>query len=168
MDELAQVLATIRATLESQKSLAEKAMAQLREEDFHWTPHHESNSVAIIVKHLAGNMRSRWTDFLTSDGEKPSRNRDGEFIDDLVGREAIISQWEEGWQILFETMESLGPDDLQRPVTVRGREQTVVEALLGQLAHYAQHVGQIIYLAKLRLGDSWQTLSIPRKRPPQN
>ena len=168
MSELAQVLDTIRATLESQKSLAEKAMAQLREEDFHWTPHHESNSIAIIVKHLAGNMRSRWTDFLTSDGEKPTRNRDGEFIDDLGGRETIISQWEEGWRILFDTMESLRPDDLHRPITVRGREQAVLDALLSQLAHYAQHVGQIIYLAKLRLGDGWQTLSIPKKRPAQN
>lgn len=165
MTDAEHALETVRATLEAQKGLAEKAMAQLVEADFHWTPDPESNSIAIIVKHLAGNMRSRWTDFLTTDGEKPTRNRDGEFVDDLDGEEQILAEWGEGWKILFDTLATLGPEHMQRTVTARGKEFTVTEALLGQLGHYAQHVGQIVYLAKLRRGDNWETLSIPKRRP---
>lgn len=157
-------LITTRATLEAQKNLAEQAMEQLGVDDLHWMPDPESNSVAVIVKHLAGNMRSRWSDFLTTDGEKPDRNRDGEFVDDLGSSEELRRVWEDGWQLLFATLDSLGPQHLQQVVTVRGRELTVTAALLGQLAHYAQHVGQIVYLAKLRLGERWQTVSIPKKK----
>ncbi|HEX7003104.1 MAG TPA: DUF1572 family protein [Trueperaceae bacterium] len=164
MDQSGNFLETIRATLQSQKKLAERAMSQLEGGDLHWAPHPESNSIAIIVKHLAGNMRSRWTDFLSSDGEKPTRNRDGEFVDDLGDEDEIMAVWEQGWAVLFSTLSELRPTDLQRKVTVGGKELTAVEALLGQLAHYAQHVGQIVYLAKLRLGDGWETVSIPKKR----
>lgn len=165
MDDAEHMLRIVRATLEGQKELAEKAMAQLDDDDLHWTPDPESNSVAIIVKHLAGNMRSRWTDFLTTDGEKANRNRDGEFVDDLGSRERLMAEWELGWGRLFDTLATLRAEHLQRLVAVRGKEQTVSEAVVGQLGHYAQHVGQIIYIAKLRLGERWETLSIPRKRP---
>lgn len=158
------VLRAIHTTLAAQKRLAERALEQLDRGDLHWAPDSESNSIAVIVKHLTGNMRSRWTDFLTSDGEKPDRNRDGEFVDDLGSAGEVMEVWEAGWQRLFETLATLTPQQLQRTVTVGGREHTVTEALLGQLGHYAQHVGQIVYLAKLRLGERWQTVSIPRRR----
>ena len=167
MDDAKHFLETIRSTLESQKKLAEEAMAQLQNDDFHWTPHPESNSVAIIVKHLSGNMRSRWTDFLTSDGEKSTRDRDGEFVDDLGPEREVMDLWEQGWGVLFRAIDALTPADLQRTVTIRNEPHTVTQALLRQMAHYAQHVGQIVYLAKLRLGDDWVTVSIPRKRPVQ-
>lgn len=155
-------LRTVRATLEAQKRQAERAMAQLEPADFHRAPDAESNSVAVIVKHLAGNMRSRWTDLLTSDGEKPDRNRDDEFVDDPADRNEILARWEEGWGVLFRTLDGLAPDDLLARVTIRGQEHTVVEAIERQLAHYAAHVGQIVYLAKLLRGRGWETLSIPR------
>ena len=167
MDDARHFLETVRSTLESQKKLAEEAMAQLSSDDFHWTPHPESNSIAIIVKHLEGNMRSRWTDFLTSDGEKPTRNRDGEFVDDLGAQRQIMELWEQGWSVLFTALGALTAGDLQRTIAIRGEAHTVTQALLRQMAHYAQHVGQIVYLAKLRLGDDWVTVSIPRKRPVQ-
>lgn len=157
------VLSTIEKTMAIQKRLADNAMAQLEEQDFHWCPDEESNSIAIIVKHVAGNMRSRWTDFLTSDGEKPDRNRDGEFVDDLDAA-AVLQRWEDGWALLFRTIDELRPEDLERTVSVVGQPLTVLEALLGQLGHYAQHVGQIVYIAKLRLGERWQTVSIPKRR----
>jgi hypothetical protein len=164
MDTGEHFLKTVEQTLAAQKELADRAMVQLDTEDLHWTPHEESNSVAIIVKHVAGNMRSRWTDFLTTDGEKPDRNRDGEFVDDLGSAEQVLAVWEEGWSILFATLATLRQKHLQQTITIRGKERTVTDALLNQLGHYAQHVGQIVYLAKLRLGDRWQTVSIPRRR----
>jgi hypothetical protein len=164
MDNGEHFLKTVEQTLAAQKELADRAMAQLDTDDLHWTPHEESNSIAIIVKHVAGNMRSRWTDFLTSDGEKPDRNRDGEFVDDLGSAERVLAVWEEGWTILFATLSTLRPQHLQQMIAIRGQERTVTDALLNQLGHYAQHVGQIVYLAKLRLGYRWQTVSIPRRR----
>lgn len=164
METAEHVLTAIHKALADQKHLAERALEQLDSADLHWTPDSESNSIAVIVKHVAGNMRSRWTDFLTSDGEKPDRNRDGEFVDDLASAEQVRAVWEAGWQRLFDTLATLTPEQLQQTVTVGGRERTVTEALLGQLGHYAQHVGQIVYLAKLRLGERWQTVSIPRRR----
>jgi hypothetical protein len=139
-------------------------MAQLDGEDLHWAPDAESNSIAIIVKHVAGNMRSRWTDFLTTDGEKPNRNRDGEFVDDLGSADQVLAVWEAGWSVLFDTLAMLRPEHLQQTITIAGRERSVTDALVHQLAHYAQHVGQIVYLAKLRLGGRWETVSIPRRR----
>jgi hypothetical protein len=164
MDSGAHILSTIKSTLLAQKVLGERAMGQLGPQDFHWSPDPESNSIAIIVKHVAGNMRSRWTDFLTSDGEKPDRNRDGEFVDDLESAEAIMGLWEEGWGLLFDTLDALRPEHLEQTVRVAGKERSAADAILGQLGHYAQHVGQIVYLAKLRLGERWETVSIPRKR----
>jgi hypothetical protein len=164
MDNGEHFLKTVEQALAAQKELADRAMAQLDTDDVHWTPHEGSNSIAIVVKHVAGNMRSRWTDFLTSDGEKPDRNRDGEFVDDLGSAEQVLAVWEEGWSILFATLATLRQQHLQQTITIRGTERTVTDALLNQLGHYAQHVGQIVYLAKLRLGDRWQTVSIPRRR----
>jgi hypothetical protein len=145
------------------KRLAERAMAQLSDEELFAAIDAESNSVAVIVKHLAGNMRSRWTDFLTADGEKPGRDRDSEFvIDENTSRADVLGWWEEGWRVVFESIEPLRPEDLLRRVSIRGEPHTVVEAINRQMAHYAQHVGQIVFLAKHLRSSDWQTLSIAR------
>jgi uncharacterized damage-inducible protein DinB len=146
------------------KQQAERAMAQLDDDGWHWAPDAESNSVAVLVQHLGGNMLSRWTDFLTSDGEKPDRDRDAEFVDAGRGRAELLAVWERGWRRLFETLAALDESDLARTVTIRGEPHTVVQALQRSLWHYAEHVGQIIYIAKALRGEAWQTLSIPRKR----
>jgi hypothetical protein len=146
------------------RKLAERAMLQLRnDEDLHWTPDAESNSIAILVRHLAGNMISRWTDFLTSDGEKPSRQRDAEFVDDAASREQLLALWNRGWTCLFDALEPLRDEDLQKTVYVRGEALTVVQAINRQVAHYASHVGQIVWIAKHRESGNWKSLSIPRK-----
>jgi hypothetical protein len=145
------------------KGQAEKAAAQIGDEQFFATLDAESNSIAIIIKHMAGNMRSRWTDFLTSDGEKPDRNRDDEFlIADNENRSQVMALWNDGWTRVLGAVSSLEPDDLGRKVKIRGEEHTVVEAINRQVAHYAAHVGQIVLLAKHYAGPRWQTLSIPR------
>jgi hypothetical protein len=145
------------------KQLAERAMAQITDQDFFATVDPESNSIALIVKHLAGNMRSRWTDFLTTDGEKPDRNRDSEFVVEARDtRESLLARWEDGWRRLLETLGPLTAQDLERFVTIRGEPHTVLEAINRQLAHYAYHVGQIVFLAKHFAGPAWQSLSIPR------
>lgn len=145
------------------KGQAEKAIAQITDEQFFATLDPESNSIAIIMKHIAGNMRSRWTDFLTSDGEKPDRNRDGEFlIESSEGRSQVLAAWEDGWARLMRALSSLKPDDLSKKVKIRGEEHSVVEAINRQVTHYAAHVGQIVLLAKHYAGPRWQTLSIPR------
>jgi hypothetical protein len=145
------------------KQLAERAIAQLSEEQLFAAIDAEANSVAVIVKHLAGNMRSRWTDFLTSDGEKPDRDRDSEFVLDAnTTRAEVLRWWEEGWRVVFGAIEPLRPEDLLREVSIRGEPHTVVEAINRQLSHYAQHVGQIVFLAKHLKSSDWQTLSIAR------
>jgi hypothetical protein len=150
-------------TLRKQKKLADRAMAQVDDAAFFRALDPESNSIAVIVRHVAGNQRSRWTDFLTSDGEKPDRNRDGEFeTPPVASREAVLAEWEKGWALLFAAIEPLGPEDLSRVVTIRGEPHTVLQAIQRQLAHYAQHVGQIVLLAKHCAGPGWQTLSIAR------
>ena len=150
-------------TFRGNKRLAEKAMEQLSDEDVFRAIDAESNSVAVIVKHLAGNMRSRWTDFLTADGEKATRDRDSEFVlDESTTREEVLRWWEDGWQLVFAAVEPLQPEDLMRKVMIRGEPHTVVEAINRQIAHYAQHVGQIIFLAKHLRSSEWQTLSIAR------
>ncbi len=154
-------LETAAATFRGQKRLAEKALAQLEPADFHRQLDPEGNSVAVIVKHLSGNMRSRWRDFLTSDGEKPDRQRDEEFVDDL-GPAELMQVWEAGWAALFTTLHELTPEHLLQTVRIRGQKHTVLEALSRQTAHYAQHVGQIVLLAKHLKGADWQTLSIAR------
>ena len=145
--------------------MGEGAMAQLRDEDFFVTLDPESNSVAILVKHLAGNMRSRFTDFLTTDGEKPDRFRDQEFeLNSATTRADVMKWWEEGWSRVFAAIEMLKPEDVSRTVIIRGEPHTVLQAINRQIAHYAQHIGQMAFLAKhLRSGD-WKTLSIPRGR----
>jgi hypothetical protein len=153
------------SALRAYKKLAKKAIAQLKDEEFFVTLDEESNSVAIIMKHMAGNMFSRWTDFLTTDGEKPDRNRDLEFlIDAQTTKDDVIAYWERGWARVFETLESLRPEDFEKTVTIRGEEHTIVEAINRQLMHYAYHVGQIVFLAKHFRSAQWQSLSIPRNR----
>lgn len=145
------------------KSQAEKAIAQIRDEQLFATLDPESNSIALIMKHMAGNMRSRWTDFLTSDGEKPDRDRDAEFEarpEDT--RDKIFAAWEDGWSRLFRAVSSLSPEDLDRTVKIRGEAHSVLEAVNRQLTHYAAHVGQIVLLAKHYAGADWQSLSIPK------
>ena len=154
-------------SLRGNKRLADGAMAQLSDEQFFATPSTESNSVAIIVKHMAGNMRSRFTDFLTSDGEKPNRNRDQEFIDAGVSRAELMRWWEDGWQLVFETINSLSPDDLTRRVTIRAEPHSVLQAINRQVAHYAYHIGQIAFLAKHWKGPEWKSLSVPRGQSEQ-
>jgi Protein of unknown function (DUF1572) len=153
------------SALRAYKKLAEKAIAQLKDEEFFVTLDQESNSAAVIMKHMAGNMFSRWTDFLTTDGEKPDRNRDMEFvIDSQTTKDDVIAYWERGWARVFEALEPLSLEDFEKTVTIRGEEHTIVEAINRQLMHYAYHVGQIVFLAKHFRSAQWESLSIPRNR----
>jgi Holliday junction resolvase len=145
------------------KAQADRAVAQVSDEHLSAVLDPESNSIATIMKHVAGNMRSRWTDFLTSDGEKPDRNRDAEFeLAATDTREHVLGLWEQGWAVVFAAISSLTPADLDKRVRVRGEAHSVIEAINRQTTHYAAHVGQIVLLAKHYAGSSWQTLSIPR------
>jgi len=146
------------------KQLGERSMAQVSDEQLFALLDDESNSIAIIVKHMTGNMRSRWTDFLTTDGEKPNRNRDSEFVEPPATREALMREWEAGWACVFTAIEPLTDADLGRAVTIRGEAHSVMQAINRQLAHYPQHIGQIILLAKHYAGERWQTLSVPRNK----
>ncbi|HWS90474.1 MAG TPA: DUF1572 family protein [Pyrinomonadaceae bacterium] len=144
------------------KRLADGAAAQVSDEQFFRALDPESNSIALVMKHMAGNMRSRWTDFLTSDGEKPDRRRDSEFEREGEDRAAILEAWEAGWRLVFDAVGSLAPSDLTRSVTIRGEPYTVVGAINRQIEHYGHHAGQIVFLAKHLKSSAWQTLSIPR------
>jgi hypothetical protein len=146
------------------KKLAERAIEQVGDEEFFAAIDDESNSIAVMVKHVAGNLHSRWHDFLTKDGEKPDRNRDEEF--EMIGdtRESLMRFWETGWQVLFDNVEPLTEADFSRTVTIRGERHTVVEALNRQLMHYAYHIGQIVFLAKHFKSTAWKTLSVPKNR----
>jgi hypothetical protein len=145
------------------KTQADNAVQQIDDEQFFATLDPEANSIALIMKHMAGNMRSRWTEFLTSDGEKPDRDRDREFeLHSTDDKAAVLGGWEEGWRLVFEALSSLSPDDLAKSVTIRGERHSVLEAINRQLTHYAAHVGQIVLLAKHCAGPAWQSLSIPR------
>jgi hypothetical protein len=145
------------------KRLAEGAMAQLKDHELFLTLDPESNSIAVLVKHMAGNMRSRFTDLLTSDGEKPDRHRDQEFeLTSATTRADLTKWWEEGWARVFAAIEALKPEDVMRTVTVRGQPHTVLQAINRQIAHYAQHTGQIVFIAKHIRSGKWKTLSIPR------
>jgi Protein of unknown function (DUF1572) len=152
------------ALFRQQKHLADRAIAQVTDEQLYAVLDAEANSIAVIMKHMAGNMRSRWTHFLTSDGEKPTRNRDAEFIEPPATRAAVLAAWEAGWDCLFAALESLSDADLTRTITIRGEAHSVMQAINRQVAHYAQHTGQIILLAKHFAGDHWQTLSVPRNQ----
>ncbi len=150
------------------KKQGERAMEQLADEEFFVTLDPESNSVAVIVKHLAGNMRSRWVDFLTSDGEKPDRFRDQEFLLDAhTSREQVMNWWEQGWQHVFTALEPLQPEDAMRTIIIRAEPHTVVQAVNRQLTHYATHIGQIVFLAKHLKSAKWNTLSVPRGQSEQ-
>ncbi|MBK8702620.1 MAG: DUF1572 family protein [Saprospiraceae bacterium] len=144
------------------KSLGDKAMAQVDDEALMHQPDPESNSIALIVKHMSGNMLSRWTDFLTSDGEKTWRQRDQEFEGSYADREALLEAWEKGWQCLFDAVDPLTAADIERIVYIRNEGHTVMEAIQRQIAHYSYHVGQIVFLAKHLSGAQWQSLSIPK------
>lgn len=164
-DLAAHYLDEARRQMRGHKRMGEGALNQMRDEDFFVTLDPEANSVAMLVKHLAGNMRSRFTDFLTSDGEKPDRFRDREFeITSSTTRADVMKWWEEGWACVFAAIEPLKPEDVMRTVTIRGEPHTVLQAINRQIAHYAQHVGQIVFLAKHFRSSEWQTLSIPRGR----
>jgi hypothetical protein len=153
------------ASLRAYKKLADKAIDQLKDDEFFVTLDEEGNSVAVIMKHMAGNMFSRWTDFLTTDGEKPDRNRDLEFVIEAnAGKEDVVGYWEKGWQRVFEALEPLQAEDLGKTVFIRGEEHTVIQAINRQLMHYANHIGQIVFLAKHFRSSEWKSLSIPRNR----
>ena len=162
-DVAAHYLEEARRQFRGHKRMGEGAMGQLRDEDFFITLDPEANSVAIIVKHLAGNMRSRFTDFLTSDGEKPDRFRDREFeLTAATTRADVMKWWEAGWACVFSEIDPLKPEDVMHLVTIRGEPHTVLQAINRQIAHYAQHIGQIVFLAKHLRSSEWKTLSIPR------
>ena len=147
------------------KKLAEKAIAQLHDDEFFVTLDEESNSVAVVMKHMAGNMLSRWTEFLTSDGEKPDRNRDMEFvIEPHTTKDDVLAYWERGWKCVFDAIEPLQSADFERTVLIREEPHTIVQALNRQLMHYAYHIGQIVFLAKHFRSASWNSLSVPRNR----
>jgi hypothetical protein len=156
-------LVDVRQTFRDYKQLGEAAFGQISDEEFFKTIDSESNSIAVNIKHMAGNMISRWTDFLTADGEKPERHRDLEFVilPDTTKLD-LVAYWEEGWACLFHAIYPLQPDDLMRIIRIRGEEHTVVQAINRQVAHYAYHTGQIVYLAKHFRASEWQNLSVPR------
>ncbi|GIV32013.1 MAG: hypothetical protein KatS3mg030_315 [Saprospiraceae bacterium] len=152
----------LRKLFRNYKSLSERAMAQLDNSQMHWRRDEHSNNVATIAKHMAGNLISRFTNFMTEDGEKPWRNRESEFDDDFSSREQLMDYWEKGWQCLFDAIEPLTDEDLDRTVKIRNEPHTVLEALNRQLTHYAYHAGQIVLLAKMQKGAEFESLSIPR------
>jgi hypothetical protein len=144
------------------KSLGEKTFGQLNEDDFRYAPNDQSNSIAVIIRHLHGNMISRWTNFLTEDGEKEARNRDLEFSPPATSGEALIALWEEGWYCLFNALRSLKDEDLLKTIYIRHEPLIAIDAINRQLAHYPHHVGQIVYIGKMICNERWQNLSIPR------
>jgi hypothetical protein len=162
MDASENFLAISRKMFQYYKSLADKSMAILSEEEIHFLPNEESNSIAILVHHMSGNMLSRFTDFLTSDGEKEWRNRDAEFEDSYASKADMLADWEKGWNCVYQALDTLSNDKMMDIVYIRNEGHTVLEAITRQVAHYAYHVGQIVYLAKLIRNKEWQTLSIAR------
>lgn len=163
-DFIQNYLDNIRTLFRYYKNLGEKAIAQLDDDQIHQSPDNESNSIAIIVKHIAGNMLSRWTDFLKSDGEKTWRNREQEFINNFSTKEDIMNYWEKGWNCLFNAVEPLAVEDMSKIAYIRNEGHSVLEALNRQLGHYAYHIGQIVFLAKSLKGEHWQSLSIPKRQ----
>jgi uncharacterized damage-inducible protein DinB len=160
-----QLLGDANQTFRTYKTLGEGAMEQASDEELLRTLDGEGNSIALVVKHMAGNMRSRWRGLLTSDGEKPDRDRDSEFVlAEGTTRAEVMAWWEEGWREVFTALEALRPPDLERTITIRGQPLSVLQAILRQLTHYSYHVGQIVFLAKHFRGTEWKSLSIPRKR----
>ena len=156
------ILSTANDELQKIKKLADKSIEQLTDAQLHVAIDPEANSIAVLMRHMAGNMRSRWVEFMTSDGEKPDRMRDREFEDAGQSRAELIAEWEHGWQCLFAALTPLSDGDLQRSVIIRGESMSVYKAISRQVAHYAGHAYQILLLAKHLQGDNWKTLSIPR------
>ncbi len=152
---------------QSIKNQAERAMSQLSLEQLHYSPNNESNSIAVIAKHMSGNLKSRFRDFLTTDGEKPDRNRDGEFEGAFHSKEELLNFWNEGWSVLFETLSKLTEDDLGRTVYIRSEPHNAMQAIQRQIVHQSSHSGQIVYLAKMIKNEGWETLSIPRGKSQQ-
>ena len=144
------------------KMLGEKTFAQLEDEDLFWQYNPESNSIAITVKHISGNMLSRWTDFLTTDGEKEWRNREAEFDSDIRSREQMLKKWDEGWDCLFKALDSVNEDNFDTIIYIRNMGHTITEAINRQLAHYSYHIGQIVYIGRMIKGSDWESLSVPR------
>jgi hypothetical protein len=157
-------LSSAVAQFNAYRALGEKAMAQMQDDTLFWQYNPESNSVAIIVKHLAGNMVSRWTDIFNTDGEKEWRDRDAEFVNSSSSREDLMAVWEKGWNCLFEALNSLQESDLQKTIYIRNEPHSVMDAINRQLTHYASHIGQIIYIGKMVNSENWTSLSIPRNR----
>lgn len=152
----------VRAVFRQSKKLADGAIAQVAEADLARTLDPEMNSIAIVMKHMAGNMLSRWTDFLTTDGEKPTRNRDDEFENPPATRAELLAYWERGWDCLFDALDLLTDADLARTITIRGEAHSVMQAINRQVAHYSYHIGQIVLLAKHFKSEDWKSLSVPR------
>src|SRR5579871_7056475 len=162
MDIAVEFLSAITNAFEANKRMADRAIAQVPDDKLHTALDANTNSIAVIMKHIAGNLISRWTDFLTTDGEKPWRNRDDEFVDTFAARGELIAYWESGWRRLFDSLEGLTAEDLGRTVTIRGEPHTVPLAIQRSLAHCGYHVGQIVLIARILAGDRWTTITIPR------
>jgi hypothetical protein len=155
-------LESVKKQFEYYKMLGDKTFSQLQDEKLFWQYNEDSNSIAIIVKHLWGNMLSRWSNFLTTDGEKEWRNRDAEFENDILTRLELIEKWEEGWKCLFNALNNLTTDDLQKEIYIRNQGHSIMEAINRQLAHYPYHVGQIVFIGKMATDNNWTSLSIPK------
>jgi hypothetical protein len=155
-------LNSVKKRFDYYKTLGEKTFDQVNDEQLFWQYNEESNSIATIVKHLSGNMLSRWTDFLTSDGEKPGRDRDKEFENDVKTRDELLDVWNEGWDCLFNALNSIKEDDWQKDIYIRNERHSVVDAINRQLAHYPYHIGQIVFIGKMVAGTQWKSLSIPK------
>ncbi|MCL6275345.1 DUF1572 domain-containing protein [Muricauda sp. 2012CJ35-5] len=162
MNFIEHYLSNVKKEFHRYKTMGEKTFAQLSEEDIHWKYTEEDNSVAIIVKHIVGNMLSRWTNFLTEDGEKSWRHRDTEFEAPYASKDEMLKAWEKGWNCLFEALDQINASNFDQKVKIRNEEHSVVEAVNRQLAHYPSHVGQIVFIGKMILGADWQSLSIPK------
>ncbi|WP_370224278.1 DUF1572 family protein [Cytobacillus sp.] len=158
----ANYLIIVKKRFQAVKELADITIQRLSKEELNWACNEESNSTAVIIRHMSGNMVSRWTDFLTSDGEKPYRNRDEEFSTATASKDELILIWEKGWKVLFSALDSLKEQDLLKNITIRGESHMVVDAIERQMAHYSYHVGQIVYIGKLIKNGEWESLSIPK------
>lgn len=158
----ANYLMIVKKRFQAVKELADITIQRLSKEELNWACNEESNSIAVIIRHMSGNMVSRWTDFLTSDGEKPYRNRDEEFSTATASKDELILIWEKGWKVLFSALDSLKEEDLLKNITIRGESHLVMDAIERQMAHYSYHVGQIVYIGKLLKNEEWESLSIPR------
>lgn len=162
MDHATTYLASARAQFAYYKALGEKTFAQLEDDQLFWRADPEGNSIAILVHHLWGNMRSRWTDFLTTDGEKEWRERDREFEDVITSRAELLALWEQGWKCVFDALDTVTPDNFDTTVYIRAQAHTIIDAVNRQLCHYAYHVGQLVLLGRILKGEGWRSLSIPR------